>query len=101
MGDQENNNNQQWALRDYFKPVVNDNYSEIQRQAINANNFELKPALNNMVQQNQYEGLSHEDPNVHLGTFLEICDAMKMNGVSEDAIRLCLFSFSLRVRARG
>jgi len=101
MGDQENNNNQRRALRDYFKPVVNDNYSGIQRRAINANNFELKPALINMVQQNQYGGLSHEDPNVHLGTFLEICDTVKMNGVSEDAIRLRLFPFSLRDRARG
>ncbi|KAJ4717030.1 DNA-directed DNA polymerase [Melia azedarach] len=36
------------ALRDYFRLVVNDNYSGIRRQAINANNFELKPALINM-----------------------------------------------------
>ena len=39
--------------------------------------------------------------NVHLGTFLEICDTMKMNGVLEDAIRLRLFPFSLKDRARG
>ena len=43
-------NQEQWALRDYFRPVVNDNYSGIRRQTINANNFELKPALINMVQ---------------------------------------------------
>ena len=45
-----NNNNQQRALRDYFRPVVNENYSGIRRQTINANNFELKPTLINMVQ---------------------------------------------------
>ena len=44
------------ALRDYFKPIVNKNYSGIRRQTINANNFELKPALINMVEQNQYGG---------------------------------------------
>ena len=70
MGDRENNNNQQQALRDYFKLVVNDNYLGIQRQAINANNFELKPALINMVQQNQYGGLSHEVPECSFGDFL-------------------------------
>ena len=32
-----------------LKPIVADNYSGIHRQAINANNFVLKPALINMV----------------------------------------------------
>ena len=98
---QNRNEQEQRALRDYFRPVVNDNYSGIHRQPINANNFELKPALINIVQQNQYGGLPHEDPNVHLPTFLEIVDTVKMNGVTEDVIRMHLFSFSLRDKAKG
>lgn len=35
-----NENNQQWAIQDYVRPVVNDNYSGIARLAIAANNFE-------------------------------------------------------------
>ena len=54
-----------------------------------------------MVQQNQYGGLPYEDPNVHLVTFLEIADTVKMNGVTEDVIRMRLFPFSLRGKARG
>ncbi|XP_022863452.1 uncharacterized protein LOC111383569 [Olea europaea var. sylvestris] len=54
-----------------------------------------------MVQQNQFGGAVIEDPNAHLGSFLEICDTVKMNGVTEDAIRLCLFSFSLRDKAKA
>ena len=54
-----------------------------------------------MVQQNQYGGLPHEDPNVHLATFMEIADTVKMNGVTEDVIKLRLFPFSLRDKARG
>ena len=42
-------NQAQWALREYFRPVIADNYSGIRRQDINANNFELKLALINMV----------------------------------------------------
>ena len=91
----------QRTLRDYFKPVVQDNYSGIQRQTVNANNFELKPALVNMVQQNQYGGLPSEDPNVHLAIFLEVCDTVKYNGVDQGVIRLKLFPFSLRDRARA
>ena len=98
---QNKNEQEQRALRDYFRPVVSDNYSGIRRQLINANNFELKPAPINMVQQNQYGGLPHEDSNVHLATFLEITDIVKMNGVTEDVIKMRLFPFSLRYRARG
>ena len=53
-----------------------------------------------MVQQFQFGGNVIEDPNAHLVTFLEICDTIKMNGVSEDAIRLRLFPFSLRDKAK-
>ena len=54
-----------------------------------------------MVQQNQYRGLAHKDPNVHLATFLEICDTIKMNRVIEDVIWMRLFPFSFRDKARG
>jgi len=33
--------------------------------------------------------------------FLEVCDTLKINGASTDVIRLCLFSFSLRDKARA
>lgn len=39
----------QKGIKDYFKLVVNDNYSGIARQTILANNFELKPTLINIV----------------------------------------------------
>ena len=42
-----------------------------------------------------------EDPNLHLSVFLEVCDTLKVNGASSDAIRLRLFPFSLRDKARA
>ena len=42
-----------------------------------------------------------EDPNLHLSVFLEVCDTLKINGASIDAIRLRLFPFSLRDKARA
>lgn len=68
---------------------------------INANNFELKHRLISIVQQNQYSGSSINDPNVHLPQFLEICNTIKLNGVPDDVIRLCLFPFSLRDMAKS
>ncbi|XP_068651585.1 uncharacterized protein [Aristolochia californica] len=89
------------TLKDYVRLVVNDNYSGIRCQTINANNFELKPALISMVQQAQFSRSPIDDPNIHLTMFLEICDTVKINGVTEDTIRLRLFPFSLRDKDRG
>ncbi|XP_073317249.1 uncharacterized protein [Primulina huaijiensis] len=88
-------------IRDHFRPVINTHYSGIARGTINANNFELKPALINMVQQNQFAGTATVDPHVHLRTFLEITDTVKINNVPDDNIRLRLFPFSLRGQSRG
>jgi len=42
-----------------------------------------------------------EDPNLHLSVFLDVWDNLKINGASTDAIRLHLFPFSLRDKARA
>jgi hypothetical protein len=57
--------------------------------------FKLKPALINMVQQSPFYGKASEDANAHLQHFLEICSAFTIRGVTQDAVRLHLFSFSL------
>ncbi|MCH87321.1 hypothetical protein A2U01_0008188, partial [Trifolium medium] len=69
--------------------------------AIQANNFELKPSLLQIVQQNQFFGNPTEDPNLHLSVFVQFADTLKSNGVDPEAIRLRLFPFSLRDRARA
>ncbi|PIN17864.1 DNA-directed DNA polymerase [Handroanthus impetiginosus] len=43
----------------------------------------------------QFCGLSHENPNRHIDSFLKICDTLRQEGVSKDALRLRLFSLSL------
>jgi len=92
---------QKRTLRDYLTPGVHSQTPGITIPPIAAYNFELKPALISMVQQSQFGGLPMEDPNLHLSVFLEVCDTLKINGASTDAIRLCLFPLSLRDRARA
>ena len=88
-------------LGDCWRPMMNEDYSEIRHQSINANNFELKPALINIVQQQQFGGSSSEDPNGHLSNFLQLCGTIKMNGVDHNVIKLKLFPFSLRDKTRN
>ena len=74
--------------------------SVIRRPPIQANNFELKVVTLQLLQGIQFHGLPSEDPNTHLTSFLEVCDNVKYNGVTEEAIRLRLFPLSLSDRAK-
>jgi hypothetical protein len=62
--------------------------------------FELKPALINMVQANPFCGKSHEDANAHIQHFMEVCGTIAIKGVTADTICLCLFSFSSLRKAK-
>ena len=67
----------------------------IRRTPIQANNFELKSVTVQMLQNILFHGLPHENPNMHLTNFLKVCDTIKYNGVTEEALRLRLFPLSL------
>jgi hypothetical protein len=62
--------------------------------------FEHKPALINMVQQSPFCGKALEDANAHFQHFLEICSTFTIRGVTQDAIHLCPFPFSLIGKAK-
>ena len=64
------------------------------------NGFKLKTALINMGQVSQFCGKAHEDASAHLQHFLEICSTFTIKGVTQDAILLCLFKFSLLRKAK-
>ena len=87
------------ALRDYALPPMGVSLV-IRRPIIQANTFELKPITLQLIQNIQFMGLPQEDPNTHISNFLEVCDIVKYNGVSEDVIRLRLFPFSLKDKAK-
>ena len=101
MADRAPRENQR-ALRDYATPRINELQSSITRPTIAANSFEIKPGTIQMVQNLvQFGGMANDDPNERLMSFVEICETIKFNGVSDDAVRLCMFPFTLRDKARS
>ena len=68
--------------------------STIRRPPIQANNFELKGVTLQNLHNIQFHGLPSEKPNAHLTSFIEVCDTVKYNGVTEEALRLRLFPLS-------
>ena len=83
-------------------PTPNNDYlrTPITQPAIAAEDYEMKPHYLSLVQQNQFRGSTAEDVGMHLNTFTKICDMMRIKDVDPDAIKLHLFPFSLRGRAK-
>nr|GEU62596.1 hypothetical protein [Tanacetum cinerariifolium] len=65
---------------------------------INANNFELKQTLINLVQSNQLTG--RQDPHNHLRFFNKVTSTFRHPEVPNTMIKLLLFPFSLEGEAR-
>ena len=68
--------------------------------AANAEFFEIKPALLNLVMKEQFSGASTDDAASHLNNFVELCEMQKYKDVDGDIMKLKLFPFSLRGRAK-
>nr|GEY77326.1 reverse transcriptase domain-containing protein [Tanacetum cinerariifolium] len=64
---------------------------------INANNFELKQTLINLVQSNQFTG--RQDPHNHLRFFNKVTSTFRHPEVPNTTVKLLLFPFSLEGEA--
>nr|GEY52304.1 reverse transcriptase domain-containing protein [Tanacetum cinerariifolium] len=84
------------TIEELFQPSLNSRGGPIAPIAIQATNIGHK---NDMIQQVlnscQFHGLSGDDANKHLDKFLHVTQSIKVNGVTDDALRLYLFPHSL------
>ncbi|KAL4368063.1 hypothetical protein GQ457_05G015080 [Hibiscus cannabinus] len=90
------------AIRDHLNPILDDLNPGIVAPEIQAAHFELKPVMFNMLNSiGQFGGMPHEDARQHIRNFLEVCDSFRQQGVHEDVLKIKLFPYSLRDRARA
>nr|GEW53782.1 reverse transcriptase domain-containing protein [Tanacetum cinerariifolium] len=85
-----------WTMKELCQLYLNGRGGPIALIAIQEMNFGLK---NDMIQQVhnscQFHGLPGDDANKHLDKFLHVTQSIKVNGVTDDALRLYLFPHSL------
>nr|GEU91465.1 reverse transcriptase domain-containing protein [Tanacetum cinerariifolium] len=76
--------------------ILNGRGGPIAPISIQATNFGIKNDMIQHVQSScQFHGLSDDDANKHLDKFLHVTQGIKVNGVTDDALRLYLFPHSL------
>ncbi|GJZ34589.1 hypothetical protein Tco_0580406 [Tanacetum coccineum] len=83
-------------MEDLCQPTMNRRDRPIAPVNIQATDFGLKNHMIQQVQNScQFHGLLGDDANKHLNKFLTITQSMKQNGVTDDALRLYRFPYSL------
>ncbi|KAL4367747.1 hypothetical protein GQ457_05G022960 [Hibiscus cannabinus] len=89
------------TVRDYLAEDLEGLHPAVTMPEFEAENFELKPMMFKMLNTlGQFGGSPTGIPRQHLKSFLEICNSFKTHGVSNDVLKLKLFPYSLRDKAK-
>ncbi|GKE79517.1 reverse transcriptase domain-containing protein [Tanacetum coccineum] len=67
---------------------------------INADHFEIKTNLLQLVQASPFHGFERDNPHTHINNFKRITSTLKFRGVLNDVIKLMMFPYSLEGAAR-
>ncbi|GJW67486.1 reverse transcriptase domain-containing protein [Tanacetum coccineum] len=67
---------------------------------INADHFEIKTNLLQLVQANPFHGLESENPHAHINSFKRITSTLRFRNVPNDVIKLMMFPYSLEGAAK-
>ena len=87
-------------LCDFSNTNNNDYISTPIAPITDAESCEINAALLNLVMKDQFSGLPSEDAATHLNNFVDLCDMQKKKDTHNDIVKLKLFPFSLRNRAK-
>ncbi|GKF18050.1 hypothetical protein Tco_0062968, partial [Tanacetum coccineum] len=84
------------SMEELCQPSINGQGGPIAPIPIQATDFGPHHHMIQQVQNTcQFHELPNDDANRHIDNFLEITQHVKQNGVSDDALRLSLFPYSL------
>ncbi|CAN6454479.1 unnamed protein product [Victoria cruziana] len=86
-------------LREFFIPTEYDRGAGGMGPHIGAAHYEIKASTINMLP--SFHGLANEDPYYHLDEFLDVCAMVRISHIEDNALRLRLFPFSLKDKAKN
>ncbi|CAL8175219.1 unnamed protein product [Prunus armeniaca] len=86
-------------LREFSIPKVTDQPSCIVYPQLTVDRFELKSGMIHLLP--TYYGNTTEDPYMHIKQFFEICVTIKIHGLHDEQIKMRLFPFSLKDKAKS
>ena len=89
------------SIRDRTIPVVDGLVSCIVLPHLPANAGDIKTCIQMIQQSVQFGGNAIEDPNNHISNFLEFYRTFNYNREAEEAMRLRVFPYSLKDRAKA
>ncbi|GJR39568.1 reverse transcriptase domain-containing protein [Tanacetum coccineum] len=82
-------------------PSTQEGYGEaIVLPEINADHFEIKTNLLQLVQANPFYGRESENPHAHINSFKRITSTLRFRNVPNDVIKLMMFPYSLEGAAK-
>ena len=96
MGD--TNETKKMTLKDYMYPTRSTQPFCITLTALTVN-FEIKSGMIQMLP--VFRGLANENPYQHVREFEDICGTIKYHQMTEESLKLRLFLFSLKERAKS
>jgi len=90
--------NNHMALKDHYLPTTYTSLTCLRLPDVTAAHYEIKPSTIQILP--SFLGLSTENLYDFLDEFLTICSTIKLSRFTEDALRVCLFPFPLKERAK-
>ena len=85
-------------LRDYLQPTRTSTPSYMVIPST-VETFDIKSRIIQLL--SKFHGLDSESPYLHLKEFDEVCSTLQYNNINEEIVKLKLFSFSLKERAKS
>jgi hypothetical protein len=86
------------VLQDHYIPPTYITPSCLRLPAITATHYEIKPSTIQSLP--TFLGFPHENPYEFLSEFQSICSTIQLTGFTEDALKMRLFVFALKERAK-
>jgi hypothetical protein len=86
------------ALQDHYIPPTYTTPSCLRLPEITATHYEIKPSTVQSLP--TFLGFTHENPYDFLSEFQTIYSTIQLMGFTKDALKMCLFVFALKDRAK-